>query len=131
MKRVSIGFLYNPATQAVLLQKRDLKTKANPGRWGLWGGAAESNESPIKCFVREIYEELALHLSEAEPILLMNDQEDGKDRSVFYVPRYVEKTSLILGEGADFDWLEHHRVFSMDLTPSAQKYLQYFYDTIE
>src|SRR3989344_2188792 len=49
-----VGFLYNPKTKSVLLQKRDMKAEFNPGLWSFFGGSSENNETPEQCLVREL-----------------------------------------------------------------------------
>src|SRR3989344_2009275 len=58
------GFLYDPATRRVLLQKRDHNTDVNPGKWGFFGGTSERDETPLDCFLRELKEELDIDVPE-------------------------------------------------------------------
>ncbi len=122
------GFLYNPETKSVLLHKRDGKTIVNPHKWGFFGGLSEGNETPIQTFTREMKEELDIDLTPSEiiPLLDYRNEERQTHRYVFYVESNREKSSLHLGEGADFDWIPLTRVFTYDITDKTADDLRFF-----
>ena len=112
------GFLYNPKTKEVLLHKRDDKTDVNPNKWGFFGGSSEGDETPVQTFIREMQEELGIELVESE-IIPLCDYENIKrntHRYVFYVVSGKKKEEMVLGEGADFDWIPLEKFFEYDLT---------------
>lgn len=120
------GFLYNPKTKEVLLHKRDDKTDINPNKWGFFGGSSEGNETPVQTFIREMYEELGVRLLENE-IIPLCDYENIKrntHRYVFYVVSEKKKIEMVLGEGADFDWVSLDKVFDYDLTDKTVRDLR-------
>lgn len=122
------GFLYNPKDQSVLLHKRDGNTSINPHKWGFFGGLSEGNETPIETLVREIKEELDIDLVSDEIVPLRDylNEERNVWRYVFFVESDREKSTMHLGEGADFDWVPIERVFTYDLTDKTRDDLQYF-----
>ena len=122
------GFLYNPKTKEVLLHKRDDKTDVNPNMWGFFGGSSENDEIPIQTFIREIREELGIELSEGSIIPLCDYLNVKRDthRYVFYVLSNKKKEEMVLGEGADFDWIPLANVFSYDLTTKTVDDLRTF-----
>ncbi|MFI5260586.1 MAG: NUDIX domain-containing protein [Candidatus Paceibacteria bacterium] len=117
-KFFSGGFLYNPEKKEILLHKRDGNTAINPHKWAFFGGSSEGEETPLQTFMREIHEELGIVLSEAEIIALCDylNVERNTHRYVFYVVSDKKKEEMILGEGADFDWIPLSKVFEYDLT---------------
>lgn len=133
MKRFfSGGFLYNPKTKEVLLHKRDNKTDVNPNKWGFFGGSSEGDETPTQTFIREMYEELDIHLSEDELIPLCDyfNNERNIHRHVFYVVSDKKKEEMTLGEGADFDWIPLEKVFEYDATEKTFNDLKTFITTL-
>lgn len=122
------GFLFNPTTQEVLLHLRDGNTTVNPHKWGFFGGTSEENESPKECCVREWREELGINISTEElvPLCSYLNVERNTFRHVFYIESTLKKEEMVLGEGADFDWISLDKVFDFDLTVSTRKDLEYF-----
>lgn len=122
------GFLYNPKSKSVLLHKRDGNTSVNPNRWAFFGGGSEPGENPAQTFVREIEEELSVRLDVKEVMPLRDDfnQERDTHRHVFYAKSELEKSEMILGEGADFEWVPLSRVFEFDLTDKVADDLRFF-----
>lgn len=112
------GFLYNHKTRMVLLHKRDLKTKVNPGQWAFFGGLNEGNEMPMHTFLREVEEELNIDISKNKITLLCDylNQELQTYRYVFFAESDLDKSAMKLNEGADFDWISLDKVFEYDLT---------------
>lgn len=132
IKRLPIyagGFFFDPATKSVLLHKRDDKTPINPNKWCFFGGLAEGNETPEQCFIRELQEELNIALLREEIVPLFNylNEEMRTQRYIFYIHRYVDKRSLILGEGADLDWIAPTALDSLDTTDKTINDLRRFF----
>ena len=48
----------------LIILRDDKETIPWPNMWELPGGGREGNESPFECVVREVYEELGIHLDE-------------------------------------------------------------------
>lgn len=122
------GFLFNPATNSVLLHLRDHNTKFAPGMWSFFGGLAEGSETPSEAFVRELKEELAITIAESELIPLRSylNEKLQTYRHVFYVESALPKSAMTLGEGAGFDWVSLTEAFSYDLTDKVRDDLTFF-----
>lgn len=122
------GFLYNPQTKSVLLHKRDLKAKINPGYWAFFGGLNEGKETPRQAFLREIKEELNIEIlpAKVKPLCDYLNEELQTYRYVFYVESNLEKTQMRLAEGEGFAWLPLVEVFKCNLTEKTAKDLKLF-----
>lgn len=122
------GFLYNPKTNEVLLHKRDGNTPVNPHKWAFFGGTSERDETPVQTFIREMSEELGIKLKEQEVLPLCDypNRERNIHRYVFYVISDKKKEEMVLGEGADFDWVPLSVISSYDITDKTSDDLEYF-----
>lgn len=100
------------------MHKRDGNTKVNPNKWAFFGGMNESDEKPVETFIREIKEELGVVLQASEVIPLCDylNTDRGMHRYSFYVMSDTRKEDMVLGEGADFDWVSLDNVFELDAT---------------
>ena len=126
------GFLYNPKTKEVLLHKRDNKTEINPNKWTFFGGSSEGNETPVQTFIREMHEELGIVLSttDAVPLCDYENVERKTHRYSFYALSDKRKDEMVLGEGADFDWIPLEKVFEYDATTKTFDDLKTFITTL-
>jgi ADP-ribose pyrophosphatase YjhB (NUDIX family) len=126
------GFLYNPASNKVLLHQRDNKTTINPNKWAFFGGLGEANETPIQAFMREMQEELGLNLKKEEVMPLRDypNMERGTHRYVFYVVSNKKKEDMVLGEGANFDWFSFDKALALDTTPMTIDDLNFFINSL-
>ncbi|ABB56070.1 NUDIX hydrolase [Synechococcus elongatus] len=87
--------------QQWLLQLRDdLDWILYPGKWGLFGGHLEPDETPLAALYRELQEEIGYYPSAATP--LWTETEERVTRYLFHVPLTCELSTLRLGEGQDF-----------------------------
>ena len=123
------GFLYHPKNNCVLIHKRDLNTKFNPNSWAFFGGLNKDNETPIDCFIRELYEEIKIKVKEEEVITLYDyfNEEFQTHRFVFYViTSKKDKSGFVLSEGADFDWIKLNSLDKYNLTEKTEKDLRFF-----
>lgn len=122
------GFLYNPENKTVLLHLRDGNTKYAPNKWSFFGGLCEEDETPVQGFVRELKEELDIVILESSVVPLRSyfNEKLQTYRNVFYVESDLQKSEMILGEGAGFDWLPLDAVFQYDLADKPKEDLQYF-----
>ena len=126
-------FLYDRATQSVLLHRRDGKTTVNPHKWALFGGHGEPGETDVACCLRELEEEIGLRLEPRELKRLRRymNAEARQYRVVFYVEKRVELAELVLGEGAGFAWVELAKLDALDLSARAREDLRYFVERLK
>lgn len=112
------GFLYNPKTNEILLHKRDGNTNINPNKWAFFCGTSEGDESPVQTFIREIKEEIGVTLKPGEvvPVCDYLNTDRGTHRYSFYAVSDAKKEEMVLGKGADFDWISLDDVFKLDAT---------------
>lgn len=112
------GILYNPETNEILLQKRDINAPVNPGLWGFFGGACERGETPEGCLIREWKEELGINASKEQLIPLCDYLNVKRNiwRFVFYMKSDFKKSEMKLGEGEDFDWVLLNKILGYNLT---------------
>ena len=127
------GFLYNPNTNSVLLHQRDGNTTFNPRYWAFFGGCNEGDETAEQCFIRELYEEIGYTITEDQVVYLDDYQniELGTHRHIFYVISDIEKSKLVLGEGADMEWIPLEKVFTYKLTDKTIDDLKKFIEKID
>lgn len=70
----------------ILMQKRSLNKKKNPGLWSKTGGHVDYKEEPLLAIKREIFEEIGLEVNNYECIdLFKNDKEKEKYFSYGYI----------------------------------------------
>ena len=75
----------------ILLQKRSLTKKKNPGLWSKTGGHVEAGEDVISAIKREVFEEIGLNIENYEFInLFKNDKEKEK----YFAYGYIVFTNL-------------------------------------
>ena len=75
----------------ILLQRRSLTKKKNPGLWSKTGGHVESGEDVLTAIKREVFEEIGLKIENYEFInLFKNDKENEK----YYAYGYIVYTNL-------------------------------------
>lgn len=122
------GFLYNPKTKQIFLHLRDGNTKFNPNSWAFFGGLNEGDETPKECFKRELFEEIGLDvpLEKIIPLCDYLNTEFDTYRYVFFVESDIDKSSLTLGEGADFNWLPIEDIDKVKMTDKTAKDLKIF-----
>lgn len=108
----------------LILQKRDRKKNiVYPGFWGLFGGASDKKERPNETAVREILEELNLHINKKKLKYVTKftfdfsqfDKKQNKcERSYFYYNLSIkEKSNLVLNEGDDMRFFSKKKIISM------------------
>ncbi|HEV2123117.1 MAG TPA: NUDIX domain-containing protein [Chloroflexota bacterium] len=102
------GTLYHAAYQSVLLHHRDPHAPVNPNTWALFGGGSEPADGgdPAITWIREMQEELGVHLSREQIIPLCDylNPRSGLYRYVCYASWPSRDTQFQLGEGDGYAW---------------------------
>ena len=105
MKRVEVaaGVIYNPQGQ-ILIAKR----AANQHQGGFWefpGGKIEAGESAQEALARELQEELAIRVSESEPLIRIEHEYSDKSvvLDVWCVTAFSGKARGV--EGQPLEWV--------------------------
>lgn len=122
------GFLYSKDTKSVLLHLRDGNTQHNPHKWALFGGRNEGDELPEETFIREINEELGIIIKKEDLRYLCDylNTNYGTWRYIYYIESSLDKSAMVLSEGADFDWVSLDKVFEYDLEEKTRNDLGMF-----
>jgi 8-oxo-dGTP pyrophosphatase MutT (NUDIX family) len=112
------GILYTDG-QHILLLKRDEKSD-NPKTWGIPGGKAKKNESPIDTALRETKEECGIaHVGQQFANFLTKD---GSHSFMCYLYSVDEKFDCELSdEHTDYEWIKLDKVTTYDLHPKFKE----------
>lgn len=121
-------FFFDPNNKTVLLHRRDHRAGQSPNRWDCFGGKIENKEKPMDAFIRELYEELDITISENEARLLF----ENKSKSIYYIYFPDWKTRAIrLGEGAGYAWFSFKDALKLkDCTKEAHQILLKFQEKV-
>lgn len=124
------GFLYNPASQKILLHKRDDKTKNSPGSWAFFGGLSKNNEKPIDTFIRELFEETGLKLK-PESIKKLTEyfNPDFDTQRYVFFSEVRKEAPINLNEGMGFGWFTVSEAIRLNLSKRTREDLLLFQKT--
>ena len=113
----------------VLLQLRDgWPHVPGAGRWSLFGGGVEVNESPGQAALREFEEETGIGLepSDLQPLAKVGSTtKAGGVLFAFELTEPVSPARIRLGEGAGFAFLDPSQLASYPLMPSTEVILRH------
>jgi len=86
-----------------------------PLKWEFPGGKIEEGETIEECLVREIFEELNIHITVGLP-LQPNTHLYSNGKEIYLLPFVCEylSGSILLTEHADFKWLKKEELSSLD-----------------
>lgn len=74
----------------ILLQKRSMLKKSNPGKWGICGGKINLGETPIDAALRETLEEIGVNI-EKDKIKVIREAANGKGYFIiFYIKKDID-----------------------------------------
>ncbi len=120
-----VGVVIVNSKNEILLQKRSMLKKSNPGKWGICGGKINLGETPIDAAVRETLEEIGINI-ERSKLKEMRKAANGKGYfTIFYIKqdldikecrlkkdeveaiRYFRVEELERLENEGFEWLDN------------------------
>lgn len=84
-----------------LLTRRVARLTAHAGQWALPGGRMDVGETPVEAALRELEEEVALRLDEAQVIGLLDDYPTRSGYLITPVVTWIEDTSAMLPNPAE------------------------------
>lgn len=111
----------------ILLQKKILARKYHPGKWCMFGGGIEENESPEIAIHRETKEELGIKLDEIKLFKIFDYEDRYTGKIYVYTAPFKNKISDIsLGEGAGFAFFAPHEIAKLDIINHDKKIIEEF-----
>jgi len=131
MKHISAVIIFDPISQSFLMQHRDSHAENNPNKWGLFGGGAEDDETPVQTAKRELKEEIGLDFDESEINLWMDYPGTSVHRYVFVVTSKIDSSKIVLGEGQGFEWIPKDKVLTYDLTLRTRNDIETFLNRLK
>lgn len=112
MKGASIIFV-NRCKQVLLCLRDDIPTIDYPNCWDVLGGHVEAGETPIKCIVREMQEEVELQLDGTEVLLFNVYELSDRVEYTFWQRREIDVDNTPLHEGQCLRWFSEDEVRNM------------------
>ncbi len=106
-------FLLNSQRQFPLILRDDIPTIAYPGMWDLPGGTVEPGETPHETIVREMREEIGLHLKDVR-LFKVYDLPDRIEHT-FWASIDLDLNALTLTEGQRMKWFTRKRAAQTEL----------------
>lgn len=125
------GALLIPVDQQgrILLQLRDYgPNTVHPGKWALFGGGVEGDESLDEAVVREFHEEvgICIPVSVVRPFGRVLSTPGRRRLYVFSAVLDIAPEDVRLGEGAGFGFMLRKDISKLDLIPFARDVLAAF-----
>ena len=91
-----VGVIIINENNEFLLQKRSRFKRANPSKWGIWGGKVDLGETPLEAGIRETLEEIGIVLNKEELKFLSTNTNEKLYFTVYYVRKNVDINECIL-----------------------------------
>ncbi|EAT11513.1 8-oxo-dGTP diphosphatase MutT [Bermanella marisrubri] len=132
MKRIQVvaAVILSPCKEKVFLARR----KANAHQGGLWefpGGKRETQESAQAALIRELDEELGIHVASTEPLILL--QHDYSDKcielDVYIVNDFSGEPHG--AEGQEVEWVSCKAIRERDFPEANRAILDALEDYLE
>jgi 8-oxo-dGTP diphosphatase len=122
MNKRDVSILILQDGDKILLQKRSTSAKRFPGKWGLFGGGVDNDETPEMALRREVREELNLSLSEFDLIdkreyFIENTMESGHIYT--FLAKYNNEKLELLDVG-EMHWMTLEGTLELDLMPDIR-----------
>jgi 8-oxo-dGTP diphosphatase len=103
MKRKGASIIFiNDKNELLLLLRDNIPTIPYPNMWDLPGGHVEDNESPVKCIMREMKEELNINLDRFD--LFSVDEFADRIEYTFWKKVNFDISRVKLSEGQMIRW---------------------------
>ena len=116
----------------VLLQKRTRDAPVFQSCWATFGGQSEGGKTPHECAIREIEEELGIHLDPADLEILDTirvQRSDSVAEIHFFAARFRPPLSAIsLGEGIGFALFNEEECRGLTIIPEVERALRLHFD---
>jgi 8-oxo-dGTP diphosphatase len=127
MKRKGASIIFvNDKKQILLFLRDNIPDIAYPNMWDVPGGHIEKFESPEKCIVREMREEMNLTLDEFE--LFSKIEFEDRIEYTFWARADFDIEKIELTEGQKLKWFTKDEVKQTQLAYGFNEIVERFYD---
>lgn len=113
------GFLYNPSTQQILLQKQ--QNSINSFVWLLIGGEGKAEEKPEKIFQKTVRKLLKINLAlkDIDEVYSYFHKEFNKNHFILYTK--IKKVKKISSKnGLMFEWFTIKQTLKLPMSPQTK-----------
>ncbi len=129
MKRKGSSIIFVNHKQEILLFLRDDKLGLPyANMWDVLGGHVESDETPRKCIIREMKEEIGLELADFQ--LLCEKEFDDRIEFTYWKFWDVEITDITLMEGQRLKWFTKNEIAKTTLAYGFNEIIEVFFTEI-
>ena len=126
MKRKGSSIIFINDTRQILLFLRDNKPDLPyPNMWDVPGGHVEANESPEKCIIREMKEEMDLDIDEFD--LFSTIEFDDRIEYTFWAKADFDIDKIELMEGQQLKWFTRDDAQQTPLAYGFNEIIEQFY----
>ena len=126
MKRNGASIIFiNYKNEILLLLRDNIPTIPYPNMWDLPGGHVEDNESPEKCIVREMKEELNINLDRFNPFSV--DEFSDRVEYTFWKKVNFDISQVKLNEGQMIRWFTETEAMKTKLAYGFNQIVECFF----
>ncbi|MCK5051395.1 MAG: NUDIX domain-containing protein [Candidatus Cloacimonetes bacterium] len=129
MRHYGSSIIFVNDKEEVLLFLRDDKPGLPyPNMWDVPGGHVEENETPKKCIIREMKEEMNLDLKDFQ--LLCQTEFDDRIEYTYWKKVDLNIAEINLMEGQYLKWFTHQKAADTELAYGFNEIVDKFYQTV-
>ena len=126
MKRKGSSIIFINDTRQILLFLRDNKPDLPyPNMWDVPGGHVEANESPEKCIIREMKEEMDLDIDEFD--LFSKVEFEDRIEYTFWAKADFDINEIVLMEGQKLKWFTRDDARQTPMAYGFNEIIEKFY----
>jgi len=126
MKRKGCSIIFiNDQDQVLLFLRDDIPEIPFPNMWDVPGGHLEPGETPERCIVREIWEEMDLQLEDFK--LFSIEEFDDRIEYTYWKKKNLNIDSITLHEGQRLAWFSKEEVEKTELALGFNQILEDFF----
>jgi len=116
--------LENKSGDILLMQRENIPSIPNPGKWGIMGGTLHKDETLDQALKREVKEEIGFDLKDYEKSFAEYDSKGDTKRHIYHGQIDKGLSEFSLGEGQDLKYFPLEKALEIDLGPFTRKYLE-------
>ncbi|NPE27147.1 NUDIX hydrolase [Methanococcoides sp. SA1] len=113
-----------------LLQKKTLDHLLSPGKWALFGGNIESDESPKDAIIRELNEEIGIVTNPNFLFEIKNKINNAAQIVSTYIETIDDISKIVLNEGAGFAFFSEKELRKLEIAPDILDILEEYFKKI-